>query len=143
MDTFAVWMCGFYEGEGTICNDISNNNAIRVCIYQNENCFIEAKKRWGGTIRERTRKSPASEKICVNYEWRLSKHEAEAFISDIKSYMRINYKITQMNNALNLSTQKINRKFKCKYCDKEYANPSGRRRHEKKSHLHSNASDSI
>lgn len=45
MDEFTVWICGFYEGEGTICNDISNNNALRICIYQNENCFVEAQKR--------------------------------------------------------------------------------------------------
>ncbi len=39
-----IWICGFYEGEGTISNDISNNNSIRLCIYQNENCFIEYQK---------------------------------------------------------------------------------------------------
>ena len=43
-----IWMYGFYEGEGIISNDISNNNAIRLCIYQNENCFIEYQKVYGG-----------------------------------------------------------------------------------------------
>lgn len=38
------------EGEGAICNDISNNNVIRLCIYQNENCFIEYQKVYGGRI---------------------------------------------------------------------------------------------
>lgn len=34
MDEFTVWICGFYEGEVTICNDISNNNTLRICIFQ-------------------------------------------------------------------------------------------------------------
>jgi hypothetical protein len=132
---FTIWISGFYEGEGTICVDINNNNNIRLCIYQNENCFEQAKEIWGGNIRKRTRKSPVSDKICTNYEWRLTrKNDTAKFIEDIKPYMRIKYKIEQMNNAIEKSKQKVDKRFKCNYCDKDYANPSGRRRHEKKEH---------
>ena len=51
---FTIWIAGFYEGEGTICNDIGNNNSIILSIYQNENCFEEAKDIWGGKIIKRT-----------------------------------------------------------------------------------------
>ena len=27
--TFTIWMAGFYEGEGYVSNDKSNNNRIR------------------------------------------------------------------------------------------------------------------
>jgi len=84
MDELTIWIAGFYEGEGTISNDISNNNSIRVCIYQNENVFEEPQKKWGGRINKRSRKSPASNKICTNHEWRLCKKEGEKFIKDIK-----------------------------------------------------------
>ena len=49
--------------------------------------------------------------------------------------MRIKYKIEQMNIAIETSKQKLDRRFKCNYCNKDFANPSGRRRHEKKEHL--------
>jgi transcription elongation factor Elf1 len=43
--------------------------------------------------------------------------------------MIIPYKINQLENALKTSTVKLDRKFKCKLCEKEYASPSGRTRH--------------
>ena len=33
---FTIWMAGFYEGEGYVSNDISNNNRIRLGIDQND-----------------------------------------------------------------------------------------------------------
>lgn len=130
-----IWICGFYEGEGTISNDISNNNSIRLCIYQNENCFIEYQKVYGGKIYKRERKSPTSDKICINHEWRLCRTDAEKFINDIRQYMKTQYKINQLESVLQKSKEKPIVKYKCNYCDKYYANPSGRRRHEKQNHL--------
>jgi hypothetical protein len=51
-----IWFTGFYEGEGSISNDITNRNAIRIPLEI-------GKKIWGGSIRVRTRKSPASDKM--------------------------------------------------------------------------------
>ena len=30
------WFCGFYEGEGSVSNDIGNNNRLRLSISQND-----------------------------------------------------------------------------------------------------------
>ena len=140
-DKFTIWITGFYEGEGTICNDVSNSNKIRLCIYQNDPTPLEkAKEFWGGTIRKRIRKSPSSDKICTNYEWRLCHNEALKFIEDIKPYMIIPYKINQMNKVIDVSLEKFERKFKCNYCENTYASPSGRRRHEKHTHINTDAS---
>lgn len=129
-------MAGFYEGEGSISNDISNSNRIRLSISQNDPTpLIMAKEIWGGNIKTRTRKSPASDKMCTGSEWRLCHNKSLKFIEDIKPYMIIPYKITQITNAINISNEKFIRRFNCKYCDKNYASPSGRRRHEKRSHL--------
>lgn len=58
-DLFTVWMAGFYEGEGYVCNDKSNNNRIRLGIDQNDPTpLIKAQKNWGGSVRQRIRKSP-------------------------------------------------------------------------------------
>lgn len=135
-----IWICAFYEGEGTICNDSSNGNSLRVSIYQNENCFLEFKNIWGGKIYKRVRKSPVSDKICTNHEWRLCNKNALKFINDIKPYMRIKYKIEQINNAINKQYISPNIKYKCTYCDKVYANPSGKSRHIRLNHLNSDAS---
>lgn len=140
-ETFTIWIAGFYEGEGTIANDITNSNRLRLYIYQNDPTpFEKTKEYWGGTIRKRTRKSPASDKICTNYEWSLSHCDALKFIVDIKPYMNVPYKIQQMENAINVSKEKFVRKFKCNFCENEYASPSGRRRHEKNTHINTDAS---
>ena len=134
-DVFKIWMAGFYEGEGTVVNDISNNNKIRVFIYQNDpQPFNIAVKFWKGKIRKRERKSPASDKICTNYEFRLCHHESLKFINDIKPYMCVPYKIKQIQDAVDKSNTKLNKRFKCYYCENTYASPSGRRRHVKQSH---------
>lgn len=31
-----IWYAGFYEGEGTVCTDISNGNRLKVSIAQND-----------------------------------------------------------------------------------------------------------
>jgi hypothetical protein len=49
--------------------------------------------------------------------------------------MIIPYKIDQIKNCLEKSKEKWTRRFECNYCDNNYADPSGRRRHEKKSHI--------
>ena len=47
--TFTIWMAGFYEGEGYVSNDKSNNNRIRLGIDQNDPTpLIKAQKIWEG-----------------------------------------------------------------------------------------------
>jgi hypothetical protein len=135
-----IWFTGFYEGEGSVTNDISNNMRIRVNISQNDKTPLELGiSIWGGSLRKRTRKSPASDKICVGYEWVLYGKQALKFIEDIKPYMKIPFKKFQIDNALSRMKDGIERKFKCHFCENEYANPSGRRRHEKNIHSETQA----
>jgi hypothetical protein len=129
-----IWFCGFYEGEGSISNDKSNNNRLRISISQNDPTpLLRGKNIWGGSILKRERKTITG-KISIGYEWRLSHYDSLIFIKDIKPYMKIPYKINQINKAINKLNEKITTLYKCKYCDKDYANPSGRRRHEKSKH---------
>ena len=45
--TFTIWMAGFYEGEGYVSNDKSNNNRIRLGVDQNDPTpLIKAHKIW-------------------------------------------------------------------------------------------------
>lgn len=137
------WFCGFYEGEGYICNDKSNNNRLRLGIAQNDRTPLDIGRGiWGGYIQKRVRKSPASDKICEGYEWRLGHKEAIQFLQDIRPYMLVPYKINQVEAAYQSAKEGIKRKFKCHQCDLEYASPSGRTRHTKAIHLHSGASNS-
>ncbi len=127
---------GFYEGEGTVYNDKHNNNRLRTSVSQNDPVpLLKAQALWGGTIYKRTRKSPASNKICVGYEWRLSHTDTLKFINDIYPFMIIPYKISQVEKALELMKIGSTDTYPCHFCDKVYANPSGRRRHEKKEHI--------
>jgi len=140
--TFTIWMAGFYEGEGSVSNDISNANKLRMSIHQNDPApLYRAQSIWGGSVRKRVRKSPASDKICIGYEWRCGHHDSVKFLSDIRPYMCIPYKIKQLETAIVRSTQKMNRRFKCKFCSNDYASPSGRRRHEKQVHMQSKATN--
>lgn len=130
-----IWFAGFYEGEGSISNDICSRNSIRVSISQNDRTPLDiGKEIWGGSIRTRVRKTLKG-KICHGHEWVLYKKDALKFIDDIKPYMIIPYKIKQVQICLKKSKEKWNRKFKCNFCYKEYSDPSGRRRHEKKEHI--------
>jgi len=52
--------------------------------------------------------------------------------------MRIPYKIQQVERVLSQAKIGLNWRFKCNYCDKDYASPSGRRRHEVNVHLQDN-----
>lgn len=137
---FKIWFAGFYEGEGTVCNDKTNNNRLKCQVSQNDPTpLIKAKNIWGGSIYKRIRKSPASEKICVGHEWRIGHNATVAFFKDIEPYMIIPYKITQMKNAFQKVNEGSSEQYKCNFCDKYYANPSGRRRHEKKEHINKGA----
>lgn len=49
--------------------------------------------------------------------------------------MKTQYKIIQLDSVLQKSKEKPIVKYKCNYCDKYYANPLGKRRHEKKSFI--------
>ena len=49
--------------------------------------------------------------------------------------MIIPYKIKQIENAFNKFNQPWDKKFKCNFCNKEFADISGRRRHEKNNHI--------
>ena len=134
-DVTLAYFAGFYEGEGYITNDKSNNNRLRLGIDQNDPTpLFQAQKIWGGSVTQRTRKSPASDKICVGHTWRLCHNGALAFISDISNFMRIPYKKNQVAIAIETSKIGLTRRFACPHCDKDYANPSGRRRHVKKEH---------
>lgn len=131
-----IWFAGFYEGEGSISNDVSNNMKFRVSITQNDKTPLElGQKLWGGSIRERIRKSPASDKICKGYEWVMYHKESLKFINDIEPYMKIPYKINQIKLVKENHQKGITRRFKCHYCELDYANPSARRRHEKTVHV--------
>ncbi len=135
-DKYVQWFCGFYEGEGWVSNDISNNNRLKLGIAQNDVTPLEiGKSIWGGTIRRRVRKSPASEKICIGHEWILRHSDATAFLNDIGPYMMIPYKKNQVAAVLERAQTGIERRFNCKFCELTYASPAGRRRHEKNVHL--------
>ena len=135
------WFAGFYEGEGWVSNDIQNMNRLRLGIAQNDPKPLEiGKSIWGGHIRKRTRKSPASDKICIGHEWILDHKSALQFIDDIKQYMLIPYKIEQIENVITKSKEPWTKKFPCSICGKEYANPPSRRRHVRTVHENSNAS---
>jgi hypothetical protein len=137
------WFCGFYEGEGCVCNDKSNNNRLRLGIAQNDRTPLDvAMKIWGGSIIKRVRKSPMSDKICEGYEWRICHTKALEFLKDVRPFMLIPFKIKQVENALNLAKKGNKRRYPCKYCIMDYASPSGRRRHTKAIHLNSDASGS-
>jgi len=141
IDLFKVWMAGFYEGEGYVSNDKSNNNRIRLGVDQNDPTpLYKAQKIWGGSVRQRIRKA-ASGKICYGNNWRLCHHDALKFLADIEPYLQIPYKINQIHTAKEKAKLGLTRRFKCKSCDKDFASPSGRRRHEKQIHINSNASD--
>lgn len=138
---YVQWFCGFYEGEGWICNDITNNNRYHIGIAQNDITPLElAKEIWGGNIRRRERITCVNKIISIGYELRLSYNESKEFIKDIKPYMLIPYKIKQIEEAEKKAKEGLTMRFKCKYCNLDYASPSGRRRHELQIHINSNAS---
>ena len=139
---FKIWMAGFYEGEGSVSNDISNSNRLRTSISQNDPTpLLKAKEIWGGTVTERIRKSAASGKLCYGNEWRLCHNKSIIFFNDIRPYMIIPYKIQQLEKVLKIYKEPFTRRFKCKFCKNDYASPSGRRRHEKKVHINTDASN--
>ena len=136
------WFCGFYEGEGSVSNDMSNNNKLRLSIAQNDiTPLLIGQKIWGGNICKRIRKSPMSDKICEGHEWRLCHHDSLQFIKDIKPFMLIPYKINQIDVALKKAENGLDRRFTCPACDDDFASPSGRRRHYKNFHENTDASN--
>ena len=57
-------MAGFYEGEGSISNDKSNNNRLRLSISQMiKHHWLKLKKFGMVILKKRIRKSPVSDKI--------------------------------------------------------------------------------
>ena len=70
------------------------------------------------------------DKVCRGYEWVMYNKDASKFINDIEPY-----KINQIKIAIERQEKGITRRFKCHYCELDYANPSARRRHEKSIHL--------
>lgn len=134
--TFIIWFSGFYEGEGSISNDISNRNKLRISVSQNDpHPLYKAKECWGGNVTKRIRKSPASDKICTGYEWRINHNDSLKFIDDISPYMIIPYKIEQMKKCIDACKIEWNGKYKCNFCDNVYTDRSGARRHELKDHI--------
>ncbi len=140
---YLQWFCGFYEGEGWITNDITNNNRYRIGIAQKDPMPLElAKEIWGGSIRKRDRITNATSILSTTYELILSYNQSKQFIEDIMPYMIIPYKINQVKTAIEKADKGLDKRFKCKYCDLDYAAPSGRRRHELQIHINSDASNS-
>lgn len=137
---YVQWFCGFYEGEGWVSNDKSNNNRLRLGLAQNDITPLEiAQKIWGGRIRKRVRKSIASDKICTGYELIMSHKQSLIFIEDIKSFMLIPYKINQIKNVMERLKQGNPEKYQCKLCDKSYASQGGRHRHVLQAHNDNNS----
>lgn len=131
-----IWFAGFYEGEGSISNDKTNRNRLRINIAQNDRTPLDiGQKIWGGYIRERIRKSPASDKICKGHEWQLNHNQSIKFIQDIKPFMIIPYKINQIKNCEEQMNEKWDRRFKCSFCESDFSDLSGKRRHEKINHI--------
>jgi len=133
-DELNKYFAGFYEGDGWAVTDKSNNNCLIVGIDQQT---IEplnlAKNKWGGTIIERIRKSPASEKMCTIFTWRIMRDKAIKFIDDIKPNMLIPYKINQIKNVIeNIGNRDT--EYKCKHCEATFNAASNRRRHEREYH---------
>ena len=57
IESFKAWCAGFYEGEGSIVNDVSNGNRLRLSIAQNDRTPLDLlSQHYGGTVRERRRK---------------------------------------------------------------------------------------
>tara|TARA_Y100000389_G_C17470276_1_gene529861 strand:+ start:10217 stop:10738 length:522 start_codon:yes stop_codon:yes gene_type:complete len=130
-----IWFAGFYEGEGSVSNDIQNRNRIKLSISQNDETPLKiGQEKWGGVIRKRTR-TTATGKVCHGNEWILNHNQALQFISDIEEFMIIPYKINQMKRVIDNSKQEWNTRFKCSFCNCTFSDPSGRRRHEKNQHI--------
>ena len=133
---FLIWFTGFYEGEGTVSNDKSNNNRLRLSVSQNDNTPLKLiQQRWGGSIRVIKKKSCMSDKICVGNEWRVSHKKALEIITEIRPYMLIPYKINQIEKVLENAKKGYAGSYTCHFCSLVYKNPAGRRRHEKKEHI--------
>lgn len=129
-----IWFCGFYEGEGSVSNDKCNNNRIRLCISQNDITPLNIGKNiWGGSVRPRIRES--KNKTCYGNEWTLGHNAAVMFINDIKPYMRIPYKILQIETVLDKWKLGWDGEYRCNFCNNTYASTQGRRRHEKHIHI--------
>jgi uncharacterized Zn-finger protein len=128
-----IWFCGFYEGEGSVSNDKSNNNRLRLSISQNDITPLElGKSIWGGNIRHRIRES--KNKVCHGNE-RILNHNQALFLEDIKPYMKIPYKIKQVEKVMDEFNKEWKEEYKCSFCDLIYTSPQGRRRHEKQIHI--------
>ena len=130
-----IWFCGFYEGEGCVSNDKSNNNRIKLSISQNDRSPLDlGRSIWGGNIRERTRVS-SKNKICYGHEWVLNHRQAIQFIDEIRPYMKIPYKINQLNKVLENAEKGYKGEYKCNFCNKVFTISANRRRHELNSHI--------
>jgi hypothetical protein len=135
-----AWFAGFYEGEGWVSNDKSNSCRLKLGIAQNDETPLTiAQLCWGGSITKRVRKSPASDKICTGYEWNLSHKAALEFISDIRPYMIIPYKINQLERAIERFENPVpTEPYGCAFCDKQFIHCANRRRHERTQHTEKN-----
>lgn len=135
MDHQVIWFTGFYEGEGSVSNDIGNRNKIRVSISQNDRTPLDiGKDRWGGYIRKRTRVTPTG-KVCHGHEWIMNHSNAVKFLCEIKPFMIIPRKIQQVDECLAKSSLPWTRTFTCHFCTDVFKDASGRRRHELNQHI--------
>jgi hypothetical protein len=122
----------------TLAMTAQNGNRIRMGISQQRSLGTPlklAQEVWGGHIAKRTRKSPASDKICVGYEWRLSHIASLRFFDDIRPYMIIPYKKVQLAAAIKRSRVKADHSYSCAFCEETFGYASNRRRHERTHHL--------
>ena len=133
-----AWFAGFYEGEGWVSNDKHNGNRCKVGISQNDRAPLDQGQAiWGGNVIKRVRQSPAtgSTKVCTGHDWNLSQKPGLKFLNDIRPYMRIPYKIKQLEDAIVKSKIKPTHRYKCSFCESTFSAGCGRRRHELKEHL--------
>ncbi len=132
-----IWFCAFYEGEGSVSNDKSNNNRLRLSISQNDRTPLEiGQSIWGGNIRERVKQS--KNKTCYGNDWVLNHNASLKFLDDIKPYMKIPVKQNQIKVVMDNFEKGWHGQYKCNFCDNIYSNASGRRRHELKMHINKN-----
>lgn len=108
----------------------------KIEITQNDRKPLDiGREIWGGFIRQRIRKSPVSDKICIGHSWTLNHNQAVEFLKSIKPYLLIPYKINQIQKCQENLTKIWDIRFKCNFCDLDFSDASGRRRHEKKEHI--------
>jgi len=138
-----AWFSGFYEGEGSIWNDRSDHNKVTMSLTQKDlTPLIIAKDIWGGAIRKVKYKDKKDvPRVC--HDWRIGHEKSMKFIEDIKPYMKIPYKINQLEESLRLfeDAPSLTADYKCHYCEESFYTRSQRGHHTDKHHREKSVCD--